>query len=222
MRVGQLSETATPNPASLHRRYAVTPRSPVTSTISLYGRTMEQREKLLRRVALKCADFARQLSYHKALADHVHGCRQNFWIYMFNNAIDLTVLDWFHLFGNHNDDLHWKRVVPDVDGFRQSLLRNIYMTEDEWKTYRETIKVYRDKDVAHIEVRPVSNVPKMQCALSATAFYYSVVLQELAGFRDYSRWPQALEEYHNRSLDQSYDFSALAFKSTQNISERVY
>ncbi len=183
---------------------------------------MEQREKLLRRVALKCADFARQLSYHEALANHVHGCGQNFWIYMFNNTINLAALDWFNLFGYHNDDLHWKRVVPDVDGFRQSLLRHMDMTEDEWKAYRETIKDYRDKDVAHIEVVPVSNVPKMQGALTSTAFYYSVVLKELSGFRDYSRWPQALEEYHQRSLDQSYEFSKRAFKTTSNIPEKVY
>ncbi len=141
---------------------------------------------------------------------------------MFNNAIDLAVLDWFHLFGYHNDDLHWKRVVPDVEGFRQTLLKHMNMTEDEWKTYRETIKKYRDKDVAHIEVRPVSNVPKMQNALHATVFYYSVVLKELAGLGDYIKWPQALEEYHQRSLDQSYEFSVLAFEATRNISEKVY
>jgi hypothetical protein len=180
---------------------------------------MNQREKLLLRVALKCADFARQFSYHRALEDHVRGCRQNFWIYMFNNAIDLAVLDWFHLFGYQGDDLHWKRVVPDVDGFRQALLRHINMTEDEWKAYRETIKDYRDKDVAHIEVRPVSIIPELQGALSATSFYYSVVLRELAGFRDYSRWPQPLEEYHQMSFVKSCEFSALAFQATRNISE---
>jgi hypothetical protein len=42
---------------------------------------------------------------------------------MHNNAIDLAVLDWFHLFGYHNDDLHWKKVVQDVDGFRQGLFQ---------------------------------------------------------------------------------------------------
>lgn len=183
---------------------------------------MEKREKLLRRVALKCADFARQLSYHRALEDHVRGCGKNFWIYMFNNAINLAVLDWFHLFGYHNDDLHWKQVVPDINSFRQSLLKYMNMTEGEWKAYRETIKDYRDKDVAHIEVRPVSNVPKMQDAMGATAFYYSVVLKELAGFGDYSMWPQALDEYHQKSFDQSCKFSELAFEATQNIAEQVY
>jgi len=67
---------------------------------------MKDREKLLRRVALKCADFARQLSYHRALNAYKDQVRANFWIYTYNNAIDLAILDWLHLFGYHNDDLH--------------------------------------------------------------------------------------------------------------------
>ncbi|BBO76286.1 hypothetical protein DSCW_37030 [Desulfosarcina widdelii] len=141
---------------------------------------------------------------------------------MFNNTIELSVLDWFHLFGYHNDDLHWKRVVLDIEGFRQALFTHMKMTEDEWIGYRETVKNYRDKDVAHIEVRPVSNVPEMQNALRATSFYYSVVLKELSGYQDYSMWPKALREYYQSSLIQSREFSELAFNATRNISEKVY
>ena len=80
-------------------------------------KAMTERERILRRVALKCADFARQLSYHRALEEHDKDFKQNFWIVMYNNSIDLAVLDWFHLFGYHNDDLHWKQIVHDIDAF---------------------------------------------------------------------------------------------------------
>lgn len=183
---------------------------------------MEEREKILRRVALKCADFARQLSYYRTLKDQVRGCNQNFWIYMLNNTIDLAVLDWFHLFGYHNDDLHWKRVVSDIDGFRQAFFIHMKMTEAEWIAYRELVKNYRDKDIAHYEIRPVSNVPEMQNALHATTFYYSIVMKELVEYQNYSRWPKELEEYYLRSLVQSGEFSKLAFNATKNISEKVY
>jgi len=183
---------------------------------------MNEREKLLRRAALKCADFARQLSYHRALAEYAQNSTQNFWIYMFNNAINLAVLDWFHLFGYHKDDLHWKRVVDDLEGFRHGLLQRVQMTEDEWKAYREIVKDYRDKDVAHIEVRPVSQVPTMAIALRATCFYYSVILAELSKLRDYSAWPQELEEYHKKSFEQSVAISTVAYEATRGISEKVY
>ena len=183
---------------------------------------MKQREKLLRRVGLKCADFARQLSYHRALNEHKDGFKLNFWIYVFNNAIDIAVLDWFHLFGYHNDDLHWKQVVADIDSFRQQLFCQVNMTEDEWKSYREEIKTYRDKDIAHIEVRPTSHVPEMSIALQAVTCYYEHVLNELTGFGDYSNWPEDLSEYYQRSLEQTKNIVGAAYPATAHIRESVF
>jgi hypothetical protein len=183
---------------------------------------MNSREKLLRRVALKCADFARELSYHRALADHKDDFVQSFWIYMYNNAIDSAVLDWFHLFGYHKDDLHWKRVVVDVSVFKKQLLLSLQMTEDEWKAYRETIKDYRDKDVAHIEIRPVSQVPHMTLALKATAIYYSTALAELSTFRDYGGWPIQLEDYHIKSREQAKEICTAAYRASRHIKEKIY
>jgi hypothetical protein len=45
---------------------------------------MSERERLLRRVALKCADFVRQLSYYRAPNEH-RNFKQSFWIYMYND-----------------------------------------------------------------------------------------------------------------------------------------
>ena len=183
---------------------------------------MEQREKLLRRVGLKCADLARQLSYHHALNKCKDSFKLNFWIYVFNNSIDLAVLDWFHLFGYQNDDLHWKKIVNDIEAFRESLFDHVNMTEDEWKSYRGKIKTYRDKDIAHIEVRPKSWVPEMGIALKAAAYYYDYVLKELAGFGDYSNWPQNLDEYYQRSFEQTKQIVEITYAATMGFEERVF
>jgi hypothetical protein len=183
---------------------------------------VNNREKLLRRVALKCADFARQLSYHRALAEYKDDFVHNFWIYMYNNTIDLAVLDWFHLFGYHKDALHWKQVLTDIPTFRKQLLQSLQLTEDEWKAYRETIKDYRDKDVAHIEVRPVSQVPRMAVALKATAIYYSAVLAELSTFGDYGGWPIQLKDYHMRSLEQAKEICTAAYRASRDIKEKIF
>ena len=183
---------------------------------------MNDREKLLRRVALKCADFARQLSYHRALTRYQVEFNQNFWIYMFNNAIDLAVLDWFHLFGYHNDDLHWKQVMPDIPAFRDELYQLLQKTEEEWKAYRDNIKDYRDKDIAHIEVRPVGNVPDMTIALKAASIYYSKVLSELSVLGDYKGWSGDLEEYYTRSLEQTKKIFDAAYEASRIIEERVF
>jgi hypothetical protein len=183
---------------------------------------MIEREKLLRRVALKCADFARELSYHRALSIYAKDFKRSFWIYMYNNAIDLAVLDWFHLFDYHNDDLHWKRIIHGVDAFRNRLLKAVQMTEDEWKKYRNSIKDYRDKDVAHVEVRPTGHVPEMTVALRAAAHYYSVVLEELSTFRDYGGWPKQIEDYYIRSLEQTKTILSVAYQESRDIEEKVF
>lgn len=183
---------------------------------------MEEREKRLRRVALKCGDFARQLSYHRAISKYKDDLKLNFWIAMFNNAIDLAVLDWFHLFGYHNDDMHWKNIVADISWFRSELYNILNVNDDEFKAYWEEIKSYRDKDVAHIEIRPVSSVPEMTMAMKAVNFYYQTVLKELSTFRDYNNWPIDLMDFHQRSLEQAKKNVTVAYEATRNIAETVY
>jgi len=141
---------------------------------------------------------------------------------MYNNAIDLAVLDWCHLFGSDKDNLHWKRIVSDIDSFRTGLFRKV--DEKKWKSYREAVMNYRNKDVAHIEVRPVSNVPNMTLALEATVFYYEYVRQELSRsqYSDYSNLPPDLNEYYKKSYKQAKNIVTIAFEASSGIEEKVF
>jgi hypothetical protein len=134
----------------------------------------------------------------------------------------MAVLDWGHLFGNEKDDLHWKNVVSDVDEFRCELFSDIQLTFEKWVAYWEHIKNYRDKDVAHIEIRPISNIPEMTIALRATCFYYSHILSKLKRFGNYSMWPEDLMDYYQRSFNQSIEIVSKALEATKNIRERVF
>jgi hypothetical protein len=88
--------------------------------------------------------------------------------------------------------------------------------------HREEIKTYRDKDVAHIEVRPKSQVPEMSIALKAATYYYEYVLKELKGFADYSNWPQSLDEYHQKSFEQTEKIVKVAYSASRQFKERVF
>ena len=183
---------------------------------------MDDREKLLRRVALKCADMVRQLSYHRAIEKRKKDLILNFWVYVFNNAIDMAVLDWVHLFGNDKDDLHWKNIVGNLDEFRGTLLSALEVSKEEWINNWKGIREYRNKDVAHIEVRPITNVPEMSLALKATGFYYVYILRELEKYGDYSLLPKDLLEYYDRSFEQSMRVTSKAIDATINFKETVY
>jgi hypothetical protein len=91
------------------------------------------------------------------------------------------------------------------------------MSEQGWIAYRESIKDYRDKDVAHIEVRPVSHVPDMRIALQAVDYYYTYVIQELSQYSNYSGWPRELKDYYQKSLAQTKPIVASAYAATSNV-----
>ena len=102
------------------------------------------------------------------------------------------------------------------------MFRSLGLSEEQWKTYRKSIKDYRDKDLAHIEVWPVSQVPYMNVALQAAAYYYTYVHNELLGFsNDYNAWPEDLSDYYQASLVQTKPIVALAYKATSHIREKV-
>lgn len=153
------------------------------------------REILLKRVVLKCRDFVRQLSYHRAMLPHSKNLRTNIWIYTFNNFIDMAVLDWCHLFGSQSDDLHWRRIVVDAEWFKSEILKSLGLTGEEWDAYWKSIKDYRDKDVAHIEVRPETSVPKMDKALEAIKLYYSYAIDELHDIYEYIELPDVIDHF---------------------------
>lgn len=52
------------------------------------------------------------------------------------------------------------------------MLTSMGVSFDEFKQFREQMKVYRDKDLAHLELRNISLIPAMNKAIHSMAFYY--------------------------------------------------
>ena len=180
------------------------------------------RNRLLNRVCLKCADFVRQLSLHRAFDGFQGKLRQNFWIYIYNNSIDMAVLDWCHLFGSHSDDLHWKKIVPNIIEFREDLYKHLETNETTWIVYRDNLKGYRDKNVAHIEIRPLTNIPDMTFALDSVSFYYGSVIKVLKNENFYSKYPNDLSRYYADCLKQTKIYVSAAFDATKVFKEEVF
>ncbi len=109
----------------------------------------------------------------------------------------MAVLDWCHLFGNRSDDLHWNNIVSDADEFKRNILHTLGMSEAEWTTYWESVKDYRDKDVAHIEVRPrpEKEAPEMDKALELIELYYIYAISELHEANVYMELPRKLTHF---------------------------
>ena len=179
------------------------------------------------RALLKCVDFARQLSYHRAFMDFKDNFHHNFWRYMFNNTIDLAVVDWCCLFGDFYkcDDLYWKNVCKEKkESFKTELLKVLAIDEEAWGKEKNKIREYRGTSVAHIRVQERYNVPDMEIALKAVCFYYHWIRKNfifpLPNSPD--RYPDDLYQYYQKSFIQSKRIVSVAYRATQSIQEEVF
>jgi hypothetical protein len=107
----------------------------------------------------------------------------------------MAVLDFCHLFGSYDDDLHWKNVIDNPDKFKDELLKKLGMDDKNWAQYWKLVKDYRNKDVAHLEIRPMANIPNMEAATTAVVFYYSSVIRELKSGGKYAMFLDNLSDY---------------------------
>ncbi len=117
-------------------------------------------------------------------------------VYIHNNFFDMAVLQWGHLFGNHNDALHFRNVINYPEKFKAKILADYDISSDEWHDYWEEMKTYRDKAVSHLEPSPKLKVPDFDFTYKCVSRYYSEIVGELKGFgAAYNLFPDGLDTY---------------------------
>lgn len=154
------------------------------------------REKRLRRVALLCCHFSRNCAYYRAGWDGKKTNATNeFWATVQGNFIDIAVLEWLKLFGDHNDKHHWKKVVGDKQSFKQQMLASCAIKEDDLVQSRESFKASRDKFIAHLDSEETMHIPVLDTPLVLAKYYYTYVASEL-GKERLRNLPTDIEDYY--------------------------
>ena len=107
---------------------------------------MTKRDRV-RRAALLCTSFARNLAYHRGGNKHPNGWKSgqldkdaSFWRTVNGNCIDQCVLDWCKLFSDRSGQHHWRRVVSNPKAFEAALLRHLRATPQSFEKYRKGMK----------------------------------------------------------------------------------
>lgn len=161
------------------------------------------RVKRLINVALLCCHFVRNCAYYKAGYNGKNTKANNdFWLTVWDNFIDISVLEWLKLFGDHNEKHHWKKVVEDQDSFKKEMLNTCGITEDELASCRKSFKEYRDKFVAHLDSEETMHIPELKIALAVVKYYYSYVAKELGTSR-LRDLPRDIESYYCKCFGDS-------------------
>jgi len=132
--------------------------------------------------------FVQHIAYYRSLGaiyddatDH-----RDFWRSTCDAHLKLATVAWCNVFGSQKEDLHWTKTPTDNitkqanQDFRHKVLSETGFTQEQWKTYHKEMLFFRNKYVAHFDLRNPFNqaVPRFDLALQV-AYAYQEWAREL-------------------------------------------
>lgn len=158
----------------------------------------------------------------RSLNSYKDNFNQSYWVLIYNNFFDITILEWCKIFGTYREPTHWTTLVNDQKTFRQCLLATLNIKCSEWHSYGQHIRDYRNNFVAHhIKDPKLTHYPKLDIALGASFYYYDWLIRKLDEIGIQQR-PESLQDYFEYCLDQSKKFSEKAYSLTQVLGENIF
>jgi hypothetical protein len=166
--------------------------------------------------------IVRNVACYRALSKYRNEFKQNYWILIINNFLDMSILEWCKIFGSKREPTHWKSIVVDHDTFRLALLKALNIDNSEWNDYWKNVKSYRDNCIAHHgNSSDINHFPNLDNIIKSSSFYYSFLIEKLRNYGIYYD-PDDLDIYFDRFLWQVSKFVDLSYQATKDIEEKVY
>ena len=166
----------------------------------------------------------RNAANYRSLLKYKDEFSQKYWIFVFNNSFDMSILEWCKVFGTDSEPTHWKKLVEehDHDNFREGLLKHINLTDPEWDRYWREVKDYRNNLITHFRKDPkIIRYPSLDNIINSTFYYYEWLVKKLEEY-GIKQEPEDLRGYYIKCLEQANLFSETAYRSTENIQEDVF
>jgi hypothetical protein len=159
------------------------------------------RTNRLRRVGTLCCHFARNYAYYKAGWDNdVLKVKDQFWVTLNGNFIDICVLEWYKLFGDYKDKHHWKKVMSHDQTFKTRMFEALNIKQGDLDKVHDSIKSYRDKFIAHLDSEEIMHIPELEHALRMVFFYYAEVKKICDSTSD---WPKSLKAFYQQNFNNA-------------------
>ncbi len=136
------------------------------------------RRSRLRRVGILCCHCLRNLAFRNA------GWRRGsfalpknqFWINIDGNFLDIAVLEWCKLFGDKRGKHFWRKVVTAEHEFLDGLLKVLDVTDAGFDAYIEEVKTYRDRFVAHLDDDEEMQIPNLRLMKISVSYLFDYIL----------------------------------------------
>lgn len=113
------------------------------------------------------ANFIRNYAIRRAIEDNSATLvEKNLWRILSNSCLDIAVINWCNLFGAYSESTHWQSCkLRGIIDFENQILNACGISKDDYKSLHHSIKNYRDRAVAHIDLDDWQvNVPFMHNA----------------------------------------------------------
>ncbi len=135
-----------------------------------------RKEQRIRRVAILCIHFARNLAFYRAgMKDGVLIKSNSFWRVTNFNFYDQAILEWCKLLADKKGKHHWGKIINNKNAFESGLLEVTSMNCDELETYTDELRNSRDKFIAHLDSNLVDYRPFMDIAYKSVEYYYRYI-----------------------------------------------
>ena len=154
-----------------------------------------------------CSYFIQNSAYYKAAYSNEETKKSldysNFLTAANGNFYECMILEWCKLFTDAKSPTYWGNILRGCSAeFFAGLLKHINMEEAEFKEYKNSIKIYRDKWVAHLDKNLQTIRPKMDFSLQAAKYYHGYVVKSYPFFS----MPNSLEDHYKSLFDEAQKF----------------
>jgi len=90
--------------------------------------------------------------------------------------MDICVLEWCKLFADPRGKHFYKKVVSDPTAFSRGLHQKLRISEQEFLAYVTEVREYRDKFVAHLDLKEVMTPPVLEVIKKSASYLYDFLL----------------------------------------------
>lgn len=158
---------------------------------------MTRRERL-RRAGILCLHCLRNVAFYRAWYEAGQPKKgDQLWINVNNNFIDIAILEWCKVLGDHKGKQHFSKVLESPKQFEQELLQTLKITSEDFKAYIGEVRTYRDKFIAHLDEEPVMNVPHLDIAQQSAEFLYQRLRGQEADKDTFDGAPASAKDFYD-------------------------
>jgi len=163
---------------------------------------MRQRDRV-RRAGILCCRCIRNIAFYRS----GHSARSpfaqhQFWINANGNFLDVATLEWCKLFSDKRGKHHYTKVVEDPGTFMQDTLKTLNLRESIFEAYLQSMQMYRDKFIAHLDDLKTMDIPDLTIAKQTTELLYKKLTLQESKFETFRDAPHSITMFYDYHLEQ--------------------